>query len=343
MATTRILRHHDYTVGWVCALPLEMAVAKAMLDEIHPDLPTSSNDQNTYILGRIRAHNVVIACLPSGVYGTTSAATVAIQMLSTFKSIRFGLMVGIGGGVPRKDADIRLGDVVVSKPTGEFGGVVQYDFGKTVAQGVFERTSRLNRPPQILLTAIARLQADGMVETSRTPEFLSEMIATHPKMRAEFTYCGHEQDKLFDAESNHYGLENTCDNCEMGRLVMRPARHTHDPVIHYGLIASGNQVIKHGGTRDKLGQELGILCFEMEAAGLMDNFPCLVIRGICDYADSHKNKQWQGYAAATAAAYAKELLSVIHPNQVEETPVVIDANLQDNLKCVLNGQCTSLM
>jgi nucleoside phosphorylase len=67
----------------------------------------------------------------------------------------------------------------------------------------------------------------------------------------------------------------------------------------------------------------------MEAAGLMDNFPCLVIRGICDYADSHKNKQWQGYAAATAAAYAKELLSMIHPSQVEETPAVIDANLQN--------------
>ena len=162
-----------------------MAVAKAMLDEIHPDLPTSLNDQNTYVLGRIRAHNVVIACLPSGVYGTTSAATGAIQMLSTFRSIRFGLMVGIGGG--GQDADIRLGDVVVSKPTGDFGRVVQYDFGKTVAQGVFKRTGRLNRPPQILLTAIARLQADGMMEASRIPGFLSEMMATYPKMRAEFT------------------------------------------------------------------------------------------------------------------------------------------------------------
>jgi hypothetical protein len=72
MATKRNLRHHDYTVAWVCALPLEMAAAKAMLDEIHPGLPTSSTDQNTYELGRIHAHNVVIACLPAGVYGTTS-------------------------------------------------------------------------------------------------------------------------------------------------------------------------------------------------------------------------------------------------------------------------------
>jgi nucleoside phosphorylase len=335
--TTRSLRHHDYTVAWVCAIPVEMAAAKAMLDEIHPDLPTTFNDQNSYVLGRIHAHNVVVACLPSGVYGTTSAATVANQMLSTFGSIRFGLMVGIGGGAPSKEADVRLGDVVVSKPTRDFGGVVQYDFGKTVVQGVFERTGMLNKPPQILLTAIARLQADQMMEPSRIPEFLSDMIATYPRMRAEFTYRGQEQDRLFDAASDHNGLENTCDTCEVNRLVTRPARDRHDPVIHYGLIASGNQVIQHGVTRDKLSQELGILCFEMEAAGLMDNFPCLVIRGISDYADSHKNKQWQEYAAAAAAAYAKELLSVIHPNQVEETPAIVDTNLQDNSQSILNG------
>jgi superfamily II DNA or RNA helicase len=49
----------------------------------------------------------------------------------------------------------------------------------------------------------------------------------------------------------------------------------------------------------------------MEAAGLMDQLPCLVVRGICDYCDSHKSKEWQGYAALTAAAYAKTLLQVV--------------------------------
>jgi nucleoside phosphorylase len=193
--TAMSLRHRDYTVAWVCALPLEMAAAKAMLDEIHPDLPTSSNDENAYLLGEIRAHNIVIACLPSGVYGTTSAATVANQMRFTFPSIRFGLMVGIGGGVPSKEVDIRLGDVVVSKPTGHLGGVVQYDFGKTVSQGIFEHTGMLNKPPQILLTAISRLQADQIAETSRIPEYLSEMMARHPRMRTDSTYRGQEQCK----------------------------------------------------------------------------------------------------------------------------------------------------
>lgn len=87
-------------------------------------------------------------------------------------------------------------------------------------------------------------------------------------------------------------------------------------------MASGNQVMKHGKTRDQLAQELNVLCFEMEAAGLMDGFPCLVIRGICDYSDSHKNKRWQEYAAATAAAYAKELLSVIQQDETQRRPII---------------------
>lgn len=119
----KLYRHQDYTVAWICALPLEMAAAVAMLHERHHDLPVKQNDDNSYILGRIHAHNVVIACLPSGVYGTTSATTVAAQMRYSFESIRFFLMVGIGRGVPSKKNDIRLGDVVVNQPTPNFGGL----------------------------------------------------------------------------------------------------------------------------------------------------------------------------------------------------------------------------
>ena len=119
--------------------------------------------------------------------------------------------------------------------------------------------------------------------------------------------------------------EKDCRNCNEKRLVQRKARTPDVPVVHYGLVGSANQVMRHGVTRKKLRQERGILCFEMEAAGLMDNFPCLVIRGICDYSDTHKNKDWQPYAAATAAAYAKELLGVIPPAQVDKTPTAADA------------------
>lgn len=315
----KCFRHQDYTIAWICALPLEMTAAAAMLDERHCDLPVRSTDSNAYILGRIYSHNVAIACLPSGVYGTTAATNVATQMLSTFESIRFCLMVGIGGGVPSSKNDIRLGDVVVSKPTRDLGGVIQYDYGKTVAGGCFERTGILNKPPTVLLTAISKLQADHCLEPNKISDLLSKVGAMSPSMKDKFAYLGEDKDRLFDSEYDHLESENTCKNCDMRRLIARPARATHNPVIHYGLIASGNQVMKHGCSRDKLARDLDILCFEMEAAGLMDNFPCLVIRGICDYSDSHKSKEWQDYAAATAAAYAKELLSVVHGKHLVDT------------------------
>jgi hypothetical protein len=134
-----------------------MATAKAMLDEIHPNLSEQSPaDHNSYLLGRVQRHNVVIACLPAGIYGMTPAATVAKDMLRIFTSIRFGLMVGIGGCAPSSRHDIRLGDIVVSQPSGTTGGVIQYDRGKDGRDGHFERTGSLNRPPKILLTALGR-------------------------------------------------------------------------------------------------------------------------------------------------------------------------------------------
>ncbi len=304
--------HEDYTVGWISALPLEKATAKAMLDDRHDKLSKPPSDHNTYTLGRIGDHNVVIASLPAGVTGKGAAATVAANMLSTFTSIRFGLMVGIGGGVPSKENDIRLGDVVVSKPTITSGGVVQYDFGKTIQEGRFTRTGALNKPPTVLLTAVADLQATHMGGKCKLVEFLPDIGSKFNRPRTH--------DDLFESSYGHQGEpSDKCLRCDKSQLIQRSTRSSDEPRIHYGVIASGDQVMKDGVTRDRISRELDVLCFEMEAAGLADNFPCLVVRGISDYADSHKNKGWQGYAAAVAAAYAKELLYIISPTKVSET------------------------
>ena len=311
------LRADEYTVGWVCALPIELAVATEMLDEEHESLPQDGNDTNLYTLGSIGEHNVVIACLPAGQTGTNPAATVASQMRSKFASIRFGLMVGIGGGVPSAEADIRLGDVVISQPQKQHGGVVQYDFGKTGVSSHFTRTGYLNAPPTILLNALSKLRAYQFGRKSSLSLYLSA-VSHLPS----FAYENAGPDILFESTYNH--IEGpTCDWCSKDNIVQRTSRASQEIVVHCGTIASGNQVMKEGLTRDKLSRELGgVLCYEMEAAGLMNSFPCLVIRGICDYADSHKNKKWQHYAAATAAACAKEVLSVIPAADVKTTRTV---------------------
>jgi nucleoside phosphorylase len=117
-----------------------------------------------------------------------------------------------------------------------------------------------------------------------------------------------------------------CGNCDRGGGFQRDERDSTEPEIHYGIIASGNTLVKAAGTRDKIVEDIGeeCICFEMEAAGLMNHFPCLVIRGICDYADSHKNDRWQRYASATAAAYGKELLAYVPTKDLQETQRAID-------------------
>ncbi|GIJ89553.1 hypothetical protein Asppvi_008495 [Aspergillus pseudoviridinutans] len=322
MSSPKTLSHADYSVAWICALPLERAASTSMLDEEHARLPQASNDPNSYTLGEVCGHNVVVACLPAGIYGTLSAAAIAIQMRCTFFAIRFAMMVGIGGGVPNKKADIRLGDVVVSKPTGTSGGVVQYDYGKTISGGQFERIGALDKPPQALLIGVNSLESSYMVGKRNLCEIISNTLERNPKMKTSFASPGPHHDLLFNANYDHKGSEDTCANCSRDQLVSRAQRSFNEPQVHYGLIASGNQVMKDGKTRDRLAKELGILCFEMEAAGLMDQIPCLVIRGICDYSDSHKNNHWQRYAGLTAAAYAKQLLSVITPDKSRNTEML---------------------
>ncbi|KAJ5700536.1 hypothetical protein N7536_003549 [Penicillium majusculum] len=323
--------HDDYTVGWICALPLEMAAAQVLLDELHEDLPELANDHNAYTFGRIGKHNVVIACLPYGQYGIASATSVAVQLLSSFSSIRFGLMVGIGGGVPNEEADIRLGDVVVSKPTNTHGGVVQFDYGKALNGGEFQRTGMLSQPPQILLTALSKLQANHITGRNRYMDFLAEIEGKISKQSSPLARPTQE-DRLYRADHEHVDASSkTCYGCDETKTVSRPSRDSNQPMIHYGLIASSNRLVRDSQLRDGLGRELDAYCVEMEAAGLMNNYPCLVIRGICDYADSHKNKEWQGYAATVAAAYAKELLSVISVLRIDQTRTVGDTLLNPGM------------
>ncbi|KAH8683581.1 hypothetical protein BGZ61DRAFT_550384 [Ilyonectria robusta] len=271
-----------YRVGWISALPLEFTAAQAILDDIHEPLPTDPNDENEYILGSSGSHNIVMACLPLGNYGTNSAAIVATNMNRSFSRLHIRLLVGVGGGVPGQ-IDIRLGDVVVSSD------ILQYDLGKTVEDGHFQRTGDFIKPPPHLLTATSKTSGKPEQTSNNTSSLVSQMIGNSADM-AMYAYPRHK-DRLFDTDTR--------------------------PKIHYGRIASANQVMKHGRTRDELARQHSILCFEMEAAGIMHSFPSLVIRGICDYSDSHKNKAWQNYAAATAAAYAKELLSLIPTPQDE--------------------------
>jgi nucleoside phosphorylase len=121
MASRNVLDSpNPYQFAWIAALPIERAAAEAMLDEERTG-PTGFTrhqaDANVSTWGRVGEHGIVIASLASRVYGTISAATIALSLLASLLSIRVGLMVGIGGGIarPDEDHDIRLGDFFISQ------------------------------------------------------------------------------------------------------------------------------------------------------------------------------------------------------------------------------------
>jgi nucleoside phosphorylase len=306
-------RHEDYTIGWICSLEVELRAAIEMLDEEHEVLGQSHVDHNVYTLGRIGGHNVVI----SGLFkpGNNAAATVVAQMRNTFQELRFALLVGIGGGVPTETGDgpIRLGDVVVSKPADQHSGAVQYDHGRAEV-GQFRRTGYLHPPPAVLLSAAQDL-AVKRFRKSKDPimENIKRIDTNKPDLR-KYRYPGIAQDYIYAPDYGHDDPKASCDECgcDPARRVPREINDKEDGndprvIVHSGTIASGELVIKNGVRRDELAKEHNVLCFEMEAAGASADFPCIIIRGISDYADSHKNDLWHGYAAAAAAAYARQL------------------------------------
>lgn len=315
---------HDYTVGWICAIHTEYVAAQAFLDETHegPDF-VSLNDNNDYILGKIGNHNIVIAVLPNSEYGLSSAAGVARDMLHSFPNLRVGLLVGIGGGAPSGKHDIRLGDVVVgvSNNSGK-SAVFQYDFGKAMQGQEFLETGFLYQPPPVLRTAVNGLMAQYDMEGNQLSEAVNIALSKKPRLRKKgYSRPEVTTDRLYHSQfvhaNNEMGCAEACGD-EPSNLIKRPERDEEDEVmVHYGLIASANTLMKDALVRDKLVSKKDVLCFEMEAAGLISHFPCLVIRGICDYSDSHKNDMWQGYAAMVAAAYAKDLLRRISPTRIE--------------------------
>ena len=178
----------------------------------------------------------------------------------------------------------------------------------------------LNRPPQALLTALSKLQTYHLTHGSRMLDFIAEAEQKIPRYASKFARPPQEY-RLYFSDYQHIESGSTsCKACDPTQVVPRPSRDHNEPVVHYGLIASANKIVKDSKLRDQLSRDLGVYCVDMESAGLLNHFPCIVVRGICDYADSHRNNDWQGYASIVAAAFAKELLfytTVRYSNQVQ--------------------------
>jgi len=324
----------DFEIVIICALPLEADAVQALFDR-RLDINSygkAQGDQNAYSAGVMGCHNVVLAHMPG--MGRVSAAIVAAHCRSSFRGIKLALVVGICGGVPfTKDREeILLGDVVISD------GIVQHGFGRQFPDRFVRKDTlldNLGRPNMEIRALLAKLR--GRSGRKAIQGRMSEHLSALQKEFGEAaTYPGASQDKLFEPSYRHkHQIPSSCAacaackqrrdpvceasvalkceqlGCDLTKMMPR-CRLTsinRQPFVHFGLVASGDAVMKSGEDRDEFAAEEDVIAFEMEGAGVWDNFPaCLVIKGVCDYADSHKSKQWQNYAAAAAAACMKAAL-----------------------------------
>lgn len=325
MGRARPSRREDFEVAIICALAIEADAVLALFDHHWDDSPGSPpyrkapGDPLTYSTGCIGEHDVVLAHLPG--MGKVEGGIAAAHCRTSFPNIKLGIVSGICGAVPfapDNGREVILGDVVVSS------GVVQYDFGRHLPRG-FVRTNtlldNLGRPNQELRGIFAKLGTNrARKEFEMNIERNLAELGKDASLKAE--YPGTNNDRLFTSGFCHRSEHLSCDDggCD-GEIVTRQRlkEEAPHPAVHVGLFASGDKVMKSAVDRDLLAEDEGIVAFEMEGAGVWDSFPCVVIKGVCDYADSHKTKLWQRYAAATAAACVKAFLGHWAP-RIESLP-----------------------
>ncbi|ETS84496.1 hypothetical protein PFICI_02521 [Pestalotiopsis fici W106-1] len=299
-----------YTVAWIAPLEIEAQAALHMLERRHRGrFPVSRGDDYVFHAGEIGGHNIVIATLPAGQeYGTGSAAALASQLKRFFPNLWFGLLVGVAAGLPdlscRPPRDIRLGDVLVGLPEGKSAGLVAYDLGKETENGFqplrYGHVLAITEP--IVRSAIGSIKIEAPNEA---PLFLPyfEAIRKNEHANGTFDDPGQDRDVLYISQAG--GASEPIE-----RAPRPPSKRTR---VWYGPIGSGDKLLKSSQKRNELRDKYGVIGVEMEAAGTLNRIPVGVIRGVCDYGDHHKNKEWQPYAAAMASAYAKAVICQIPP------------------------------
>ncbi|KAH6885430.1 nucleoside phosphorylase domain-containing protein [Thelonectria olida] len=333
----------EFAIAIICALPLEYDAVSLVFDEFWDECGDqygrARGDANCYTTGRIGKYNVVLALLPH--MGKANAACAAATMCSSYNSLRLALLVGVCGGVPRlgsDDDEILLGDVIISKT------IVQYDLGRQYPDRFVRKNTlqdSFSKPNKDICNLLVTFETERGLERleQRSAHFLKQLQAGNGRRRyrSKYRYPGAADDKLFRSNYRHKhyasptcicrechgrsdpvcdrALDSTCDElgCDQRYLVPRERLETKrqleyensdtasEPAIHIGPVASGDRVMK-------IAEKEGVIAFEMEGAGIWEQVPCIVVKGVCDYADCHKNKRWQNYAAATAASTSKAIL-----------------------------------
>lgn len=288
----------DFGVAIMCALPIEATAVTALFEQtwdatLFGKVP---NDSNRYSFGSIGSHNVVLAHMPG--MGKVSAATVAMNLRASFHGLRLVLLVGVCGGVPlsgkKTSGELFLGDVVIST------GVVQYDLGRRLPGNRFVRKDtphdNLSKVTAEVNATLAQLQTKQ--GRTRLQSGVCETLAkSQQQLGKEMAFPSRGEDRLFRPDYLHKhhhlsecqtcakNIDSVCDDvigmsceeleCGQGELQVMARLRQGDlsqPIVHFGLVASGDTVMRSGRDRDEIAARDGVIALEMEAAGMWEIF-----------------------------------------------------------------------
>ncbi|KAK7222580.1 hypothetical protein V2G26_010583 [Clonostachys chloroleuca] len=326
----------EFEIAIICALGHEYTAVEDVIDQFWDNdgdkYGKLQGDPNHYTTGRIGQHNIVLVLLPE--IGKANASSAANSIRLSYTGVKLALVVGICGAVPKNgDEDIMLGDVIIGEK------VVQHDFGRRYGDKFYRKIHNLGKANKEVSSITGKYKTPRSKRNveSHAAEILKDLQSRTVAQgrHGEYDDPGYASDRLFNPDYRHrhtvspscicasclkdadptcsVALVSTCKelHCDEKEMIHREPRSSsmRTPIIHIGAIASGDTVMKSGIQRDTIANELGVIAFEMEGCGVWEELPCLVIKGVCDYADSHKDKVWQRFAAASAASVTK---AVIH-------------------------------
>ncbi|OAQ97618.1 hypothetical protein LLEC1_02681 [Akanthomyces lecanii] len=312
----------DYTVGLICALEMEHAAALAILDETYP-LPIhhAPRDNNLYTLGNISTHNVVIATAPVGEGGTVPVAAVWRDMRHSFPNLRVALMLSVA---PNDEHGMRAGDVLVSTLPSGHGNVPKHD--KATKEWLLKETESSGQSFASLRAAVGELRNKHEINGHQLERSIQQTLQNWPQMQKGYSRptIDHGAPSTSNLEHSHLDSEgNTSRTDDPSRPVSRHKRDEFDNLaIHYDFSAPAKPQVKNVQPSGEAAAKSANFCVETEAPELTDRLPCLLVRGICNCADSNTNEAWHGFAAMAAAAYAKDLLRQIPREMMESRPQV---------------------
>ncbi|KLU83586.1 hypothetical protein MAPG_02639 [Magnaporthiopsis poae ATCC 64411] len=322
---------NGFNIAIICALRFESDAVSLLFDDIYEkEYGKETGDTNTYTTGRIGNHAVVLLLLPN--MGMQASAAGAKSLHSSYTNIKLAMLVGICGGLPQiRGRDAFLGDVVVST------SILSYLVGKKYpAEFVVETTKSTLTQSDVDVRGLLELlgpqgSLDHLQGQARAELVALQAAALEKKRNTNYSTPPDAADIMFPAEYGHIHYKEACDDChadpprpcegasklscqdagcETSRWASKRNRHPAElvPRVFMGKMACGNTVMKSGTQRDEVAKKYGVIAFEVEGAEVRQGVPFIVVKGICDYADGHKNKEWQNFAAATAASVAAAIL-----------------------------------